>query len=120
MKKIIISALFAIIATASVASAATTWTNVPPASGGDGPIATGTRSDGVLGSTTFSVSTNVSLYAAGDAGGYNCASKHFSGETQFISSSTNAGIIEMKDEAYKASAVMTDLVTEANGATYTF
>lgn len=119
MKKIILSALFAIIATASVASAATTWSNVPPASGGSGPTAEGTRADGILGSTVFSVSTNVTLYADGDAGGYNCATKHYSGDTQFISSSTNAGIVELAGQS-KAAAVDDALLTDANGATYTW
>lgn len=119
MKKIILSALFAIIATASVASAATTWTNVPVANGGTGPTATGTRADGILGSTVFSVSTNVSLYAAGDAGGYNCASKHYSGDIQYISSSLNAGIVE-ETGLSKSAVVDTALVVEANGATYTY
>lgn len=88
MKKVIISALVAVLATASFASATTTWTN------STAPAVSGTLSTGVIGQTTFQVSTNVTLIGAGNAGGYNCSSKHLSGDKNYMSSSVSASIEE--------------------------
>ena len=47
-----------------------------------------------LGSTPFKASTGVTLLADGDLGGYNCASKHVSGDRGYVSSSISSSIIE--------------------------
>lgn len=109
MKKIIVTALFAVLATASFASATTTWTNQIP-DGGTAPVpsVTGTLSDGVVGSTVFQVSTNVTLIGAGNEGGYNCTSKHISGDKTYLSSSVSASIEE--DETLKKGEALTALV----------
>lgn len=116
MKKIVVSALVMIFATASFATAETTWTNVPgtgPAVAGDLP-ATATGQLGVLGSTAFSVSTNVTLIAAGDTGGYNVGAKHLAGDTGYVSSSVNAGVEEVA--IAKAVAITADQIEPANSA----
>lgn len=90
MKKVIISALFAVLATASIASATSTWTNVTT------PTFSGDLADGpTVGSTVFQVSTNVTLIGDGDLGGYNAGSKHTSGDKEFVSSSISASIEEI-------------------------
>lgn len=47
-----------------------------------------------IGSTPFKTSTGVTLLALGDLGGYNCASKHLSGDKSYTSSSISASIQE--------------------------
>lgn len=113
MKKIIISALFAILATASVAMATSTWTNDSGSPTQSGDIG----SAGALGSTSFSVSTKVTLIADGSTAGYNCGAKHISGDTGYVSASNNAGIKEIS--IAKATAMASSYLTSDNGATFT-
>lgn len=121
MKKIIISALFAVLATASFAMATSTWTNYPanavPSGGTAGPVQAGDIGAAGLGSTTFSVSTNVTLIGNGSTGGYNCGAKHLAGDTGYVSASNNAGLMEVSIP--KATAIVIGDLTVASGATFT-
>lgn len=93
MKKILIMVLLAMLASASTALAVapTVVTNVP----GTGVAHDGTVGALPIGTSTFVVSTNVTLYADADAGGYNVAAKHLSGDLTFVSSSIAPGISEV-------------------------
>ena len=118
MKKIIVSALFAVLATASMASAAV-WTNVTAPTFVAGATGTGAVVAGMIGQTVFQVSTNVTLFGVGNAGGYNCSSKHLSGDKNYMSSSVSASIEENTGVKGVAMAALILSPTTANQYTGT-
>jgi hypothetical protein len=110
MKKIIVSALFAVLATASLAAATTTWTNAgTPAFETDGDV-----ENGKIGQTVFQVSTNVTLIADGNAGGYNVSDKHLSGDKSYMSSSVSASIEEGTATKGEPMTALVPCPTDAN------
>lgn len=98
MKKLLVMALMAVLCTATGAFATnilTNYSSVPTGvTGVVGTALNGTAGTLTIGSTPFSTSTNVNLVATGNNGGYNCSSKHLSGDKQYMSSSVSASIEE--------------------------
>ena len=121
MKKLLVMVLMAVLGSASMASALVVLTNYPaPAPEGQ---KVGAAKDNVLGpltvgSTLFSVSTNVKLVATGNAGGYNVASKHKSGDKHFLSSSVSSGI-EETDGTKGTDMVSTQIISTNATLNYT-
>lgn len=115
MKKLLVLALMAVLALASTASASKVLTNVP----GTGMAVDGTVGTLTLGSTSFAVSTNVTLVATGNAGGYNVADKHVAGDLIFLSSSVASGIQEVAGEKGTPLASDSQMVSTIEGQFYT-
>jgi hypothetical protein len=123
MKRILMMVMLAALVSASSAFATTVLTNysAPAPSGAQvGPYYVSTTSAAgpiTIGQTPFSVSTNVSLIAAGGAGGYNVSSKHLSGDKSYLSSSVSASINE--NGLIAKGTAMTTLVLGTGADLYT-
>lgn len=116
MKKLIIMVLMAMLVSATTAFAVspTVLTNYSTTDIGT-PI--GSATDGTvgpieIGSTKFSVSTNVKLVASGDGGGFNVAAKHYAGDIAYLSSSVSAGIEELTGQAKGEDMASTLILSE--------
>lgn len=121
MKKLLVLIFMAVLASASTASATITLTNHTAAvgsipAGAYHQSATSGAGAYTLGSTPFSVSTNVTLIADGNLGGYNCSSKHVSGDLNFISSSVSASI---KETSGTKGTAMTAIILPTGDDLYT-
>lgn len=117
MKKLLVMVLMAVLCSASSALATKVLTNYTAATDGTvGAAVDGTAGPITIGSTPFSVSTNVNLIAAGGSGGYNVSSKHLSGDLNFISSSVSASI---KETAATKGTKMTTIILPTGTDLYT-